>query len=517
MIAASALTAKWRARLLTPGADWLNPIVVKELRQAVQSRFVLTALMVLLSIQLAALAIYLLASGDLLLSLDAGRQVFLVLFAIWLGVSLLFVPLYSAVRLAAERADTNVDLLFITTINPRRIIMGKLLAAVVLIVLVFSACLPFLTLTYFLRGIDLPAIFVALGLGFTVVVFCTQAAIFVACLPVNRGLKALIGVNVLIVFVVIYSLTLGMASELVQQGVSVLWRVFQVTLGLMTLTGVFLWGLFFTLAVALIMPLAANRALPVRAFITAAWLLIGVGLGAWSIWAAVAEPAQMWLTLFGSLFGIALFVAISERDFPGRRVLRAVPHVGWRRSIAFFFFSGAANSLAWACVSFVLTVGATCGMAWLLWKFRPSNVSESMFSYRPAAVLLDAVKWLSGMFLYFFCYALSAALLRRWLFKRMEAKLTWLLSVVLLMLGSIVPFLIGALFVFGNQPWSEQAGAWLVGNPFAWSVVGQRRLYAAVGVVWALLVAAFSLPWFVARLRSFRPPATRDITTDEHG
>lgn len=517
MSAAPALASKWRARFLTPGADWLNPIVVKELRQAVQSRFVLTALMVLLSIQLAALAIYLLASGDVLLNVDAGRQVFLVLFAILLAVGMLFVPLYSAVRLAAERADTNVDLLFITTITPRRIITGKLLAAVVLIVLVFSACLPFLTLTYFLRGIDLPAIFVALGLGFAVVVICTQAAIFVACLPLSHGLKALISVSVLLVFAVIYSLTLAAASELVQQGVGTLLRVFQVSLELVMLTGIFLSGLFFTLAVALIMPLAANRALPVRAFITAAWLLFGLGLGAWSIWAKMAEPAQMWLTLFGSLFSIALFVAVSERDFPGRRVLRAVPHQGWRRSVALFFFSGAANGLAWACVSFVLTVGATCGIAWLLWKLRPSNVSEPMLSYRPVAVLLDAVKWLSGMFLYFFCYALSGQLLRRWLFKRMEAKLTWLLSFVLLMLGSIVPFLIGALFVFGNQPWSEQAGAWLVGNPFAWSVVGQRRLYAAVGVVWALLVAAFSLPWFVARVRSFRPPAARDITTDEHG
>jgi hypothetical protein len=30
-------------------------------------------------------------------------------------------------------------------------------------------------------------------------------------------------------------------------------------------------------------------------------------------------------------------------------------------------------------------------------------------------------------------------------------------------------------------------------------------LYASVGGVWAILVAAMSLPWFIERLRSFRP------------
>src|SRR5262245_48579825 len=91
-------------------SDRLNPIVVKELRQAVQSRFVIAPLMTLLSIQIVAIGIYLLTSGGSLLSFDAGRNVFLILFAILQGVGMLFVPLYTAVRLAAERSDTNVDL-----------------------------------------------------------------------------------------------------------------------------------------------------------------------------------------------------------------------------------------------------------------------------------------------------------------------------------------------------------------------------------------------------------------------
>ena len=76
--------------------DRINPIVVKELRQAVQSRFVTAALITLITIQIAAIGIYLLNSGDSLLDTDSGQHIFIMLYSVLLGVSLLFVPLYNA-------------------------------------------------------------------------------------------------------------------------------------------------------------------------------------------------------------------------------------------------------------------------------------------------------------------------------------------------------------------------------------------------------------------------------------
>src|SRR5262249_24721096 len=142
--------------------DSLNPIVVKELRQAVQSRFVVVALLLFLSLQLLILGLYLVfgygaRSADME-SVNAGREGFLVLQGVLLGTCLLFIPLYAGVRLAAERSDTNVDLLFVTALKPRAIVRGKLFSAVVLVLLIFSACAPFMTFTYLLRGIDMPTI-----------------------------------------------------------------------------------------------------------------------------------------------------------------------------------------------------------------------------------------------------------------------------------------------------------------------------------------------------------------------
>lgn len=470
--------------------DRINPIVVKELRQAVQSRFVVAALLTLLSIQIVAIGIYLLASGGSLVNFDAGRQVFLMLFAILQVIGSLFVPLYTAVRLAAERSDTNVDLLFITTIKPRSIIAGKMVAAIVLTGLIYSACMPFMAFTYFMRGIDLPSIFISLVGGMMVVIACAQVAIFVASMSINRALKVIFGLMTLIVFGFLFIATMGGVSGVVMRGISRsdLWEglvIFSVIIG-------FLIGLFYVLSVALIKPVASNRALPVRLFITGAWLLIG---GAALIDGKVEkthDPVIVWLIMFEILFAVAIFAAVSERDQPGRRVLRTIPESPLKRALSFFFFSGAANGLAWASGM----IAVTLAVAWVWVKLFPRH--------NDVGSLVDSAKWLGGMCLYIFCYALTGSLLRRRLLSRIGTELTWLISATLLALGSIVPVLIGYIVFSDDKPWADNFGVWFVGNPFAWGNKGHRVLYASVGGVWAVLVAAMSLNWFLARARGFR-------------
>src|SRR5262245_5187959 len=236
--------------------DAVNPIVVKELRQAVQSRFVTATLMILLCIQLVALGVYLLFSGDATTSFDSGRQIFLILLGIVFAAGMLFVPLYTAIRLVAERSDTQVDLLFISTIKPRRIITGKLAAATAINILIFSACLPFMTLTYFLRGIDLPSIFTLMAACFLVIIACAQLAIFVACIPINRIFKTALGLICLIIFFVIYVALMSSVGSMLIFGVGTRfdsWEFWQVALTLMLIISAFC-GLLFVLSVAMIAP-----------------------------------------------------------------------------------------------------------------------------------------------------------------------------------------------------------------------------------------------------------------------
>ena len=106
------------SRILDAVDDRLNPIVVKELRQAVQSRFVIVMLLGFLLVNVLVVMFGVIAqnpSGDS----QAGREIFMVLQAILLAACVGFLPIYSAIRLSSEHGDGNTDLLFITTVRAK--------------------------------------------------------------------------------------------------------------------------------------------------------------------------------------------------------------------------------------------------------------------------------------------------------------------------------------------------------------------------------------------------------------
>ena len=167
----------------------VSPVIVKELRQAVRGRFIVAVILLFLAVQLLTMGIALLANAVSSSSIEqsaAGRPVFLTIFGILVGTCIVCIPAYTGIRLAAERSDVNVDLLFITSLEPRSIILGKLGSAMILTALVYSACVPFLTFTYFLRGIDFPSIAVLLAMGFLAVSVMVSIAITMATIPVTR-------------------------------------------------------------------------------------------------------------------------------------------------------------------------------------------------------------------------------------------------------------------------------------------------------------------------------------------
>ena len=79
-------------------------------------------------------------------------------------------------------------------------------------------------------------------------------------------------------------------------------------------------GIFGFLATAAISPLTANRALPVRVYVTAVWFLTGLGAGVWGIAVRDFAWVEAWACLHLFLYSIGFFVAVCERESLGRRV-----------------------------------------------------------------------------------------------------------------------------------------------------------------------------------------------------
>src|SRR5690606_3138613 len=140
--------------------DWeLNPVVVKELRQSVRS-WAVTGMLLLFLAVLFCTAFTLLVTQSFEANTDhrLGASIFQIFIGILTGACLLFIPVYVGIRLAAERQDSNLDLLYISTLTPGRIIRGKFFCGAYMTILFFSACMPFMAFTNLLRGVDLPTV-----------------------------------------------------------------------------------------------------------------------------------------------------------------------------------------------------------------------------------------------------------------------------------------------------------------------------------------------------------------------
>ena len=201
------------------------------------------------------------------------------------GASVFFIPLYTGVRVAAERQENNPDLLYVTTLSPTRIILGKFLCSAYIALLFFSACMPFMAFTNLLRGVDLPTVFFILAFLFLVVCAANMVAIFLACLPMSRPFKFLFVIyGIFQSFGVIASLV-GASFTMMRSGIGAMMSGRDFWIGTLTFAGIglALIGLLFVLSVALISPPSANRALPSRVYLTVVWLLGGLLTLSWAV------------------------------------------------------------------------------------------------------------------------------------------------------------------------------------------------------------------------------------------
>ena len=485
--------------------DWLNPIVVKELRQAVQGKFLIVVLNCFLCLQLLTVGLFL-TNDAVTVSFNTGLNVFRVLLGILLGTCLLFVPAYTGLRLASERADANVDLMFITTLRPGSIIWGKFFAGLVLTILLYSACMPFMTFTYLLRGVDLPSVFILLTLDFIVVAVSIQCGILIGCIPANRVFKVILGVGWLVgtfigfVFLLAATFTpgglldAGIGSQLDS------WEFWRGALGVL-IGGLALIGIFALLSIVLISPISTNRALPVRIFATAVWGLTAIGAAIWSIGISDATPILVWVTLHIVLHSIGLFIAVSERENLGQRVRQAIPRKWVLRPLAFLFYSGAAGGVVWS--SLIIASTLLFAVGWL-----------TVFPHLGTGDYTQSVGALTSLGLYTFTYTLGASLIRRrFLADRVASSYTWVIALILVgITTTIVP--LGLFFLYGN--WNEE---WLVASPLGALLFSDTKGYVSnsigIATVCAIFVGALSLPWFIRRIGDFRPPMGKEATTPQ--
>jgi len=476
--------------------EWeLNPIVIKELRQAVRSWAVTGMLLLfLLVLFIASLGFLITNTFDNDANLQLGAGLFTTFLVILTISSVFFIPLYVGIRVAAERQENNPDLLYVSTLSPFRIIFGKFLCGAYMAILFFSACMPFMAFTNLLRGVDLPTVFFILSFLFLVVCAANMVAIFLACLPLSRPFKFLfilygIGQSITLIVPLMY-----LSFRMMESGIGAMMARREIWIGVITDVGLILAviGLFFTLAVALISPQSSNRALPVRLYVTIIWLLGGVASLIWVIQTKNGYLMLSWTYSTFILMMLSLLVVVSNVDRLSLRVRRTIPASAIKRIPAFFFFNGAAGGLLW--IAGILTVTYFTAR-WVIHVYPPTIAVE------------ENRHWFVTTAAYAFDYSLTALFIQRKYLSKRPSKMAGILAVFLAALWAIFPTIV--LFFLNQLSWKSVEGLELgnVFNLFVQHDERERRLHQLFALGWLLLAMLINAPWFVRQMKNFRPLA----------
>ena len=479
--------------------DFLNPIVVKELRQAVRSRFVSGILMLLLLIQLAVVSVAVMFSSADTATFSEGRQINAIIYGVMLFSCILFVPMYAGVRLAWERSETQMDLMYTTTISPGAIVRGKLFGAAVVTALIFGACMPFMTFTYLLRGVDLPTVFFLLAIGFVEVMAAVQFAIFIACVPTSRLFKVLLGLVALVCLWVWAGMCAAglpqmlFGSSMIYGGLD--WWSITLTLLGFTLLGI---GLMYVLSVALISPPSIDRMRSVRFYLMALWLVSGLIAALWAWSESSWTPWEFWANAWAFSLAMLFPISLSERETWGPRIRRNLPRSLLGRAVAMLFTTGSVGSFFW--------VALMCLLTWAAYTVVTAAFQAHGVCHGP--VSLDVSPIVIGITLYGMAYGLTAVLLRKLagLVKlNIPVGYTWLIAYLMITLGSLAPYLIcfffyyneGPAVVFQDRPWIVTAPIMLVQREY-------RTVRLIVAAFWAIGAFVAVAPWLLRQVAAFR-------------
>lgn len=487
--------------------EWeLNPVVIKELRQAVRSWAVIGMLaLFLIVLFITSIAFLVTQSFQIEANLQLGGTMFSAFMVILAAASVLFIPLYVGVRVAAERQENNPDLLYVSTLSPARIIFGKFLCGAYVALLFFSACMPFMAFTNLLRGVDLPTVFFILTYIFLVVCAANQLAIFFACMPASRPFKILMALGGIVACLWIIVPLVALSFEFMGSGVGSMMSQRDFWISALTFVGVdaAVTGLFFVLSVALVSPPSANRALLVRIYMTVIWLLGGLLSFGWVVQTGEAERMEAWIYPTVVMMMFALLVTVSNTDQMSLRVRRTIPKPRLKRALVLPFFNGAAGGLVW--VTGILAV-----------TLFTSNAVETLFP-KSGMLSTDSSHWLATTIAYAFDYALLALFIHRTFLSKRPAKLTGLIAVLLAGAWALVP---GMVQFFLNQlSWKSVEGLQLgnIFNVFSLRDEERRIYHLYFAFAWLVVMMIINARWFFQQVGKFQPliRATRPPVSDE--
>ncbi len=299
--------------LSSVNTDWLNPVLVKEVRQFFHNKLFLSLVGGLLGLQLLLLFIFNLTFDDWKNGSDAGK-LFIGIDTVLMYVCVFGICAWGAMqRFCTERSSKELDFSNITLLTPFQIVAGKLASTLVIWVLVAALCLPFMTVAYFFRNVTPGEILLTFGIGIIPMLIVIQAALFCGAL----GKKWAQAIFIYFCFQLVPFLVGVAIASLFESKAK--WEIFWFVQG----GGAVMFLILFAATVELITPPFANRMFVLRLLL----VILMIPVLAVMPWVKkFSQDVQMVICCFPlGIFGFLALLNCCDRDEPGGRVLARVP------------------------------------------------------------------------------------------------------------------------------------------------------------------------------------------------
>ncbi|MEQ8788278.1 MAG: hypothetical protein RIC55_18360 [Pirellulaceae bacterium] len=353
-------------------SERLNPILVKEARQALKSRVVLAMFLLVL-----VLAWFWSFVG---LSIDGPAAPGRLLLAgyVWILAFPLAVAIpFSAFQsLAAEREDGTYDLVAITTLHTRQFLSGRMAVASLQLMIFLSALAPCIAFTYLLRGVDLLLILLLLSHAVWCSLLLTSFSLFLATLAENRQIRVFLSMLLLVVIVIVYFGVSSNVAEWLVRGRQLPYTEIQFWVGqILVLT--FAASVFYLLHFASIASIgiaSENRSTPVRVVMLAQQALI-VGWGAWYALGFEEREALEITLAAGAVYWFVMgALLVGESPHLHQRGRRRLPESLLGRAVLTWLQPGPGSGFVFAVANFVAMLVVLQGLGAML-EFRGNRVT----------------------------------------------------------------------------------------------------------------------------------------------
>ena len=342
---------------------WLSPMLVRELRQGLQSGAFAWTFVILQGAMCLLMIWSTFAANESAARAVARTGDGLFWFVTAVAVSII-VPLRGLSGVSSERIGNNLDLVRLTRLSATRIVVGKWLANVAQALLVATSILPYVVLRYFLGGVNVLRDLESLGWICVAALVVAALALALSTLPEGprRGVMALASFGGLMAFVFFMEGGLTRAFG---------WMDAWAKLGILALAAVYAIA-FLEYAAAEIAPPAENHAVRKR-------LLVSMVVAAWLVTAAIGTAAAGSVTIVATTplvilaaIGGLLELPVAFRSMAGR-FTRFGPAGDFAARL---LMPGWATAIPWIVATAAMGGGA-------IWLFAARHVSRVEWSLVP--------------------------------------------------------------------------------------------------------------------------------------